>query len=37
MKNVDYNVAFDEVIEAMKNLYEDANLIHANLSEYNIL
>lgn len=28
---------FFKVVEAMKNLFDKANLIHADLSEYNIL
>lgn len=30
-------VAYEQVIEGMKKLYEKGNLIHADLSEYNIL
>ncbi|XP_023018725.1 serine/threonine-protein kinase RIO3 [Leptinotarsa decemlineata] len=37
MKEADYIVAYDEVIQAMKILFDKANLIHADLSEYNIL
>ncbi|KAJ8965126.1 hypothetical protein NQ314_004351 [Rhamnusium bicolor] len=37
MRDVDYIMAYEEVVVAMKTLYEKANLIHADLSEYNIL
>lgn len=37
MDDSDYIVAYDEVVEAMKTLFNDAELIHADLSEYNIL
>ncbi|KAF5270535.1 hypothetical protein FQR65_LT05433 [Abscondita terminalis] len=37
MGDADYILAYDQVIEAMKTLFEKANLIHADLSEYNIL
>ncbi|CAG9859730.1 unnamed protein product [Phyllotreta striolata] len=37
LSDADYMVAYDEVIEGMKALYDKANLIHADLSEYNIL
>lgn len=30
-------MAYDQVLDVMKKLYNDANLVHADLSEYNIL
>ncbi|CAG9824592.1 unnamed protein product [Phaedon cochleariae] len=37
MKESGYITAYNQVIDAMKTMYEKANLIHADLSEYNIL
>ncbi|KAK5641083.1 hypothetical protein RI129_009630 [Pyrocoelia pectoralis] len=37
MDATDYIMAYDQVVEGMKVLYTKANLIHADLSEYNIL
>ncbi|XP_018568166.1 serine/threonine-protein kinase RIO3 [Anoplophora glabripennis] len=37
MSDADFIAAYEEVKNAMKLLYEEANLIHADLSEYNIL
>ncbi|KAL3274349.1 hypothetical protein HHI36_015747 [Cryptolaemus montrouzieri] len=37
METADYIVAYDQVVNMMKTLFRDANLIHADLSEYNIL
>jgi len=33
----EYILAYEQVVDAMKTLYEKARLIHADLSEYNIL
>ncbi|XP_055708210.1 serine/threonine-protein kinase RIO3 [Phlebotomus papatasi] len=37
LSEAEWIVAYEEVIEAMKLLYSQAKLIHADLSEYNIL
>ncbi|XP_050299178.1 serine/threonine-protein kinase RIO3 [Anthonomus grandis grandis] len=37
MSDADYIDAYEQVIGSMKTLYLEANLIHADLSEYNIL
>ncbi|XP_066259713.1 serine/threonine-protein kinase RIO3 isoform X1 [Euwallacea similis] len=37
MSEAELVLAYDQVISAMKTLYTKANLIHADLSEYNIL
>lgn len=37
LDSADYIVAYDQVVDGMKVLYTQANLIHADLSEYNIL
>lgn len=37
MSDADLILAYEQVVEAMKTLYHKANLIHADLSEYNIL
>ena len=37
MTDADYIVAYDQVVETMKTLFDKAELIHADLSEYNIL
>ncbi|EFA07752.1 serine/threonine-protein kinase RIO3 [Tribolium castaneum] len=37
MDEADYIIAYDQVVEAMKTLFTEAELIHADLSEYNIL
>lgn len=37
MEAADYILAYDQVISMMKKLFNEANLIHADLSEYNIL
>lgn len=37
MDEADYIIAYDQVVEAMKTLFSEAELIHADLSEYNIL
>ena len=33
----DYDAAYRDVLDYMKRLYQDARLVHADLSEYNIL
>lgn len=37
LKPVDWIMAYEQVVESMKKLYTEARLIHADLSEYNIL
>lgn len=37
LSDADLIIAYDQVLEAMHNFYHKANLIHADLSEYNIL
>ncbi|KAF2897061.1 hypothetical protein ILUMI_09113 [Ignelater luminosus] len=37
MKTEEYDLAYNQVVEAMVNLYNKARLIHCDLSEYNIL
>lgn len=37
LKPVDWIMAYEQVVDAMKKLYDEAKLIHADLSEYNIL
>ncbi|XP_076272887.1 serine/threonine-protein kinase RIO3 [Rhynchophorus ferrugineus] len=37
MSDGDYIVAYEMIINNMKKMYNDANLIHADLSEYNVL
>lgn len=37
LSDAEYIVAYDQIIEAMKTLFSRAELIHADLSEYNIL
>ncbi|XP_059098502.1 serine/threonine-protein kinase RIO3-like [Tigriopus californicus] len=37
MGSADYELAYDQVINTMRKLYEECHLIHADLSEYNIL
>ncbi|CAG9773633.1 unnamed protein product [Ceutorhynchus assimilis] len=36
-RGVDYIMAYEEIVAAMKTMFQKANLIHADLSEYNIL
>lgn len=33
----EYIIAYDEIVDMMKRLYQNANLVHADLSEYNVL
>ncbi|XP_057666806.1 serine/threonine-protein kinase RIO3-like [Diorhabda carinulata] len=37
MQPADYIIAYDQVVQGMKKLFDEANLIHGDLSEYNIL
>ncbi|CAH0563539.1 unnamed protein product [Brassicogethes aeneus] len=37
LTDAEYIVAYEQIIEDMKSLYQKANLVHADLSEYNIL
>ena len=37
MSKAEYEVAYDSVVDTMKRLYSDVHLVHADLSEYNIL
>ncbi|KAF5292231.1 hypothetical protein FQA39_LY14046 [Lamprigera yunnana] len=37
LSDADWIIAYEQVVKFMKTLYERANLIHADLSEYNIL
>lgn len=37
LKPVDWIIAYEQVVDAMKKMYTEAKLIHADLSQYNIL
>lgn len=37
LKNDEAKLVYDKVVEYMRLLYKEANLVHADLSEYNIL
>ncbi|XP_066993817.1 serine/threonine-protein kinase RIO3 [Anabrus simplex] len=37
LKVADLSLAYEDTIETMKKLYDDAHIVHADLSEYNIL
>ncbi|CAM6032127.1 unnamed protein product, partial [Sphagnum compactum] len=37
LNDADWSIAYEEVVQYMHRLYKDARLVHADLSEYNIL
>lgn len=37
MSKAEYELAYDSVVTMMKRLYSEVHLVHADLSEYNIL
>ena len=37
LKNDEAKLVYDKIVEYMRLLYKEANLVHADLSEYNIL